>query len=167
VILSIAMAVPWIGNVTFREETVHTLIVGRVVIAQLESVVLTVYSLSVIRTMEIPGPDTGVILHIPEAEISHALSQAVNIQAVKSIAVIGGFHERNGVFVYFLLHLGKIPFRMVPYRVTFCIKRFISPLNNRSYVPESALIQMLPFKCGIPTGIRYQKKVFNSGNLIP
>jgi hypothetical protein len=46
------------GNITFRKEAIYTLVIGRVVIAQLESVVLTVYSLSVIRTMETPGPDT-------------------------------------------------------------------------------------------------------------
>lgn len=137
------IAVFRIGNGPLSEEPINALFIGGVVIAQLETVVPAVCALSFIGAMEIPGLDTGVILHIPEAEISHALSQAVNIQAVESIAVIGGFHERNSVFVHFLFQFREVPLFVVGIGHPHYIMDILPVLDGGRHIPEAAFFQTL------------------------
>ena len=142
-VLRRTMAVFRIGNIPFCEETVNALFIGGVVIAQLETVVPAFCPLSFIGAMEIPGPDAGVILHIPEAEISHALSQTVNIQAVEGIAVISGFHERYGVFVHFLFQFRQVPLFVVGISHAHHIMDILPVLDGGRHIPEAAFFQTL------------------------
>ena len=93
--------------------------------------------------MEIPGPDAGVILHILETEVPHALSQTVNIQAVEGIAVISGFHERNGVFVHFLFQFRQVPLFVVGIGHPHYIMDILPVLDGGRHIPEAAFFQTL------------------------
>ncbi len=101
--------------------------------------------------MEIPGPDAGVILHIPETEVPHALSQTVNVQAVEGIAVISGFHERYGVFFHFLFQFREVPLFIIGIGHAHYIMDILPVLDGRCHIPKAAFIERQAAEGSIPT----------------
>lgn len=100
VVLAMPIVVSGIADAPFEEEAVDALPVGGVVVAQLEAVVLAVYSAAAIGAVGIPCPETGhVFLLIPETEVPHPLAEGVDGIPVEGIGVVGAVDEGLRAFV--------------------------------------------------------------------
>lgn len=168
VILTAAVIIVRRGDAPFAEEAVDALIVGGIIIANLDSVVFAV----IVRTVDVsairPSPDTGgITLVLEKTQVAHALAQGVDGIAIQAVAVIDGAEERLRVGIDGLGQFGQVPFRILGVRHPHGVLHIAAVLDGGGHIPQAALINRLTAEGGILAIICNEQQMFRPGDFLP
>ena len=159
-VLAAAVVIAWGSDAPFAEEAIDALIVGSIIVADLDGVVFAVVMRAVDVSTIRPGPDTGgITLVLEKTQVTHALAQGVDGIAIQTVAVINGAEERLRVRIDGFGQFGQVPFRIPGISHAHGIAYIAAVLDGGGHIPQAALVNRLTAEGGILAVIRNEEQM--------